>query len=236
MKDLLLEACAIRNTSLRQVCLKTGLNYKTINGKINKGVEFTARELFTISQALRFPMEHFLSDSLACSAVQDSSPDLIMETAEQIVESALFRAREKARQNGQHLDTDTLLNWLQVNGGRLDNFEPIKDHVDLYRPIRPEDRTLQPERLGRFSLASVTFDIHSVDDFVDKVGRFDHKIISSTMKAHVEARSVPYRVEDITIDVSIAGRNIHKRYRRVLAPVIDENGKELTLLFARTLA
>lgn len=225
--------CASRGISLKHACDQAGVVYKTLHAQIAHDRPIPFETIAALADYFHVPMETFSSKRSMLSLHAEEHQDELHRRAADVYTIAMQVAKDRMLAQGYPFGTDDVLNWLNRNNGRLDDFEVLKEQVDLFHPIRPEDRIMRPSRLGVQSLATEFFALKGTQDYIEKVSTFDRQIIDNVMQTHIQASSVPYIVSDQELHVRIGNREVRERYRRIIARVHDRNGSEYTLVHAK---
>ena len=151
-------------------------------------------------------------------------------------ETAIREQSVEMMRSGYSIGTDDVLDWLRVNDGVLQNFDGIRQYVDLFHKVDYEDNALVPYQIGRDSLAARRLNVENEDHFSQVVNGFDKGLIEQVMADHVTASSRNYLLSDCQVKVTVAGNDLAVAYRRLIAPVRDLQGNEFSLVFARRTA
>lgn len=233
LADKISKLCASRGVSLKRACEHSGVSYNTLSSQIANQRSIPFETISALADFFHVPLDVFAEKRSMLSLHVDSQADEVHRRTADVYSVAMQVAKDRMLADGYPFGTDEVLNWLSRNDGRLDDFDVLKEHVDLFHPIRAEDKMMMPARLGVQSLATEFFSLKGIDDYLDKVGQFDRSIIDSVIEAHIQASHVPYTVSDQDIHVRVGEREIRERYRRIIAKVHDQNGTEFTLVHAR---
>ncbi len=227
----ILEICNDRDVTLKAVCEAAGIRYGTLHTQISKGREVPFSTVEAIATELGLPLEAFSSkrSAIAIEAIKAAKSNFGNR-----LNSDLRRQDIEALRDGDPISTDMVLNWLMREKSILRNFGALRDKVDLFYPVQDGDAVPQPAHLGSDSLATIFFELEGIDDYRDKIAKFDAPILRDILETHVEVhRTSQYRVDDVEISVQIGANQVAGKYRRVLAPVVDPEGERFTLVFAR---
>jgi hypothetical protein len=126
------------------------------------------------------------------------------------------------------------LDWLRAQNGKLTNFDALREHVDLFHPVRAGEQMFRPYRIGRLSLATQSFRAEDEAHFLKIIEQsVDAEIMQRVLAAHKEVAVMPYKVSDETINITVNGAQLSGAYRRILAPVTDLDGNRFTLVHSR---
>lgn len=211
----ILQLCTSHEVTLAAVCKACELKYSTLHAQIHNERPIPFETVAALSMYFRLPMERFLRGEGACGAAGEAS----------------LANRSDAP------STDDVLDWLRAQDGRLTSYEVLRDRVDLFHPARRGDRTFRPYRIGPKSLAKRCFKAQNEDHFLRIVAGFDRALVDRLMAPHLAlAEDGRYRVTDESYDVIVNGSRLRANYRRVLAPVTDDAGNRLTLVYSQPLA
>lgn len=224
-----------RSTSLSALCERAGVNYKTLHGQITNSRRIPFETLDSLAAALGTSVAVFSRNKAKLQIVpaQDATTLAAQRAADAYSRTLREAQMSNLGQSGGDFDTDDILDWLRSEGNRLQNFDAIRDQVDLFEELGPHDRMLKPIRCGRTSLATRYFRVSDEAHFVDRFSQFDQKLIEAVLQAHRNATGKTYQVSDVSIDVEIDGTRIDQTYRRIIAPVTDPLGARYSLVFSR---
>ncbi|MEP4195961.1 MAG: hypothetical protein ABJL99_10040 [Aliishimia sp.] len=229
----IIQRCSELGIKLKPACDLAGVEYPTLHQQIRKNRPIPFATIDKLAPVLQSPLELF-SERRSSIMVTPFSSDPRVTKASKAANKHLKDAELKAIESGTEITTDAILDWLDREGGRLNNFEEFRDSVDLFFPAQEFDIIVRPAHLGKYSLATRFFDLKGPEDYQEKVSLFDPGTLSEMVATHVAVQqSSNYRVDDVNIVVTVNGKEISGRYRRVMAPVIDENDEPFTLVGAR---
>lgn len=221
---------------LKRACTATGLKYTTLHAQITHEREIPFSTIERLCAIAGVSLEVFRSDRAAIGITPVNTSDELHKRAAAAYSQALRDVQEEMRRFGTDIMCDDVLNWLHRNGGRLTDFDTLRERVDLYEPAAPGDRIMRPKRIGRTSVAARYFHTSDAAEFVQKACQLDRSILDNSMAAHVRVQETQrYQIEDVSIAGIVDGQEIHEKYRRVMAPVETMDGKKLTLVFAKIL-
>ena len=230
------EALRSKGESLSKACRAAGVNYKTLHSQLSHGREIPFPTIDRISKYSDLPLE-FFSEFRPKVAIQ--SPEGSSELQRRVahaMEMAIHEQSIAMMREGYSIGTDDVLDWLRANNGVLQNFDGIRQYVDLFHRVSPEDNNIRPHRIGPNSLATRSFRAEDEDHFEKIMHGFEKGLVEHVVADHVEAASRDYLLSDRKIKVSISGREVSVAYRRLIAPVRDLKGNEYNLVFARRTA
>ncbi|WP_049642292.1 hypothetical protein [Candidatus Rhodobacter oscarellae] len=219
--------------SLSRACREAGVNYKTLHAQLTHGREIPFPTIDKISRYSGLPLEYF-SDFRPNVAIR--SPEGSSELQQRVAKALEIAVREQSMdmmRAGYSIGTDDVLDWLRANGGVIQDFDGIRQHVDLYHQVIGADYGLRPHQIGTYSLATRSFGAQDEDHYQQIVNGFDKGLIESVVADHMEAASRDYLLSDRAIKVLIAGEHVAVAYRRLIAPVRDVYGNKFNLVFAR---
>ncbi|UWQ30223.1 hypothetical protein [Leisingera sp. M523] len=220
--------------SLRAGCEAAGVNYKTFNAQLNRGSRLTLDVIYPLCRCLGVTVEQLLSDD--ASVIGLSAQDAADEQRALAYNQKLRKLHAELIRHGTPPDCDDILNWLRSSGGRFTPHDQISGYVDVFQSVDPSDNLMKPHLIGRASLASLWIGIESASEYNRKVGQFSRDIIDASLMAHLRVQEANrYNVEDVTVYGEIDGKVIEESYRRVIAPVKDETGRNFNLVFAQLL-
>lgn len=218
---------------MKRACDRAGVSYKKLHAQIAHEQPIPFETVAALADYFQVPLETFAGKRSMLGLHAENHQDELLRRAADVYTVAMQVAKDRMLAQGYPFGTDEVLNWLSRNNGRLDDFENLKEQVDLFHPIKPEDMIMKPARLGIQSLATEFFALKGNQDYLEKVARFDRKIIDNVMETHIQAAKTPYIVSDQEIHVRVGEREVRERYRRVIARVHDQNGSEYTLVHAK---
>ncbi len=228
-----LDLCERRGMSLRKACDGAGQRYGTVHNQIKNNRRMPFATVRDFARFFDVPLEYFTDDRAEISLSSDKANSTLHRRVARVYTDIFREERDRLLAEGFAIGTDEVLDWLNRHNGRLEDFDTLRESVDLFYPVEAGDRMFHPVRVGARSLATRSFHIKSEQDFLDKVGRFDHQIIEAVISAHIRASDVTYDVSDCEIDVTLGGERVQKRYRRILAPVRDNKGNRFTLCHSK---
>jgi transcriptional regulator with XRE-family HTH domain len=231
--DRIKELCVRNRMTLSEVCAKAGVTYKTLHAQISNDRAIPFDTIDRVARALNVPMDYFSAHRPTISIQTSQKNSVLHERAAAAYTAALRGEQIEMMRQGFGIGTDEVLNWLSVHGGVLTNFDALREKVDLFERVHADDDMLQPNHIGRESLATRFFRLENEDHYRRTVGGFDKQIIEEVMFAHIEASKHKYVITDLDIDVCVGRDRVAGSYRRIIAPVKDLHGKEYTLVHAR---
>ncbi|MBL4766737.1 MAG: helix-turn-helix transcriptional regulator [Rhodobacteraceae bacterium] len=231
--DRIKDACRRNQITLAAACKKAGIAYKTLHAQISNNRPIPFETIDRLARYFDMPIE-FFSAFRPTLAVQSRGDDSILHQRAAAAYTAALRSEQiEMMREGYNIGTDDVLNWLATQDGVLNNFDALRDRVDLFHPVGSDDNMMRPHRIGRESLATRFFKLESEEHYVKMVGGFDRKIIDKVMLAHLSANKLRYSITDQDIDVCVGGDRLFLSYRRIIAPVTDVNGREYMLVHAK---
>lgn len=225
--------CEDRCTTLAAACRCAGVNYGTLHAQISNSREIPFGTLDKFGQFFDVPLEFFSGYRAEVAISSDEGQSILHRRAAHAYEQAVRDEHLNMMREGYAIGTDDVLNWLNSQGGRLTNFDTLRESVDLFEPVGAHDHMLRPHRVGRDSLATISFRVTNEDHFVKIVSGFDRGLIDRLLVAHREVAELPYNVSDEMVDVLIAGEQVRVSYRRIIAPVKDVQGNRYTLVHSK---
>lgn len=221
---------------LKKACTAAGLKYTTLHAQITHEREIPFSTIERLCSTAGVSLEVFRKDRAAIGIAPVNTSDELQRRAAAAYSQALRDVQEEMRRFGTDIMCDDVLNWLYRNNGRLTDFDTLRERVDLFEVARPDDRIMTANRIGRGSLAARYFNISDTSDYLTKVGQLDRSIVDTSLASHLRVQQTQrYQIEDVSISAQIDGREIHEKYRRIMAPVETLDGKKLTLVFAKIL-
>jgi hypothetical protein len=221
---------------LKKACSAAGLKYTTLHAQISHEREIPFSTIERLCSTAGVSLDMFRGDRAAIGVAPVNTSDVLHRRAAAAYTQALRDVRDDMRRFGTDILVDDVLNWLHRHGGRLTDFDTLRERVDLFEAARPNDRIMQASRIGRGSLAARYFNISDTSEYLAKVGQLDRSIVDTALASHLKVQETQrYQIEDVSITGQIDGREIHEKYRRIMAPVETLDGKKLTLVFAKIL-
>ncbi len=239
MKDLgqrTAEFCKRHFGGLKPACAAAGLKYSTLHSQITNGREIPFSTIERLCHAAGVSLEAFRSNRAEIGLIAPAPSAALHRRAAAAYSQALRDVQDEMLHMGGDIRVDDVLNWLHRNDGRLEDFDALRERVDLFYPVTREDRIMRPHRVGQRSLAARFFNIGDTSEYLQIVSGFSHDVIDSSLAAHWHVRRTQrYSVEDVEISVDVNGQNVQGAYRRIMAPVETRSGEKLTLVFASLL-
>lgn len=221
---------------LKKACTAAGLKYTTLHAQITHEREIPFSTVERLCAAAGVSLDMFRSEPAAIGLAAVDTSDELHRRAAQAYSQALRDVQADMRRYGTDIMVDDVLNWLHRHNGRLTDFDAIRERVDLFHRVSPDDRIMTPEQIGKGSLVARCFEIGDTSEYISKIGQLDASVIESSVAAHLKVgRTRRYQVEDIQLDGTIDKHNFNVQYRRVMAPVTALDGAEYTLVFAQLL-
>ncbi|WP_372612495.1 hypothetical protein [Aquicoccus sp.] len=237
MKDLgqrTAEFCKRHFGGLKPACAAAGLKYSTLHSQITNGREIPFSTIERLCEAAGVSLEAFRSNRAEIGVLAPTPSAALHRRAAAAYSQALRDVQDEMLRMGGDITVDDVLNWLHRNDGRLDDFDVLRERVDLFYPVQGDDHLMRPARVGRQSLAAQYFNIEHTQDYVHRVGQLSRRIIDATLASHVEVqRRQQYQIADIDFSAIVDGIELKEKYRRVMAPVQTPDGQTLTLVFAK---
>lgn len=223
------------NLSHRQAALKCGIPYGTFNNALKNEREIGWSTLDALARGLGVSFQYFASDNSGLELLADSQVSAAERAAVDILNARMQASARNRQYKGCDVSLQDFLDWWFANSGRLEHFDKLQPHLDLFEPPDPEDNRIQPIRSGAHSLASICFEVSDSNQLRDTLNGFSENLNADLVLAHSEAIS---RGEPIithpSIDVKLLnGRRFTRQYRRVLAPVYLPGGKLQVVNFSQ---
>lgn len=223
------------NLSNRQAALKCGIPYGTFNSALKHEREIGWSMLDALARGLGVSFSYFASDTSAVELLPGEAATLSDSAAFEILNARMKEAARKRQYSGCDVSLQDFLDWWFANSGRLECFDRLQPHVDMFEPPSAENNRIQPIRSGPHSLASVCFEVSSSGQLRDTLNGFSDRLNADLVMAHSEAisRGEPV-ITHPSIDVKLLnGRRFTRQYRRVLAPVYLPGGKLQVVNFSQ---
>lgn len=231
-EDRFKRLCEMRGLSIPQVCEKAGINYKTLNAQISRNSRIPVDTIDEICHALDVPMEYFSRYAPSVSISPPLEADGLSQAAAGLLDAAMHAAHIETLRQHSKITTMDVLNWLRQTGARLEDFDALKESVDLFHVMGSEDNIPTPYRIGRKSLATQQFEIDDETHYLEKIGSMHPELLENIKKGRMEASYVPYMICDVEIKGLVGGKMVSINYCRLTAKVYLPNGEELTLVHA----
>jgi plasmid maintenance system antidote protein VapI len=231
--DRIKDACRRNQITLAAACENAGVVYKTVHAQIRNNRAIPFETVDRLARYFDLPIEFFSAFRSKLAVHTDSEKTDLHQRAAAAYTAALHSEQIEMMREGYNIGTDDVLNWLASQGGVLSNFDGLRERVDLFHRVGSEDNMMRPHRIGHESLATRFFKLEGEDHYVKTVGGFDRQFIDDIMLSHLGANKLRYSITDRDIDVSIGGNRLELSYRRIIAPVTDENGREYSLVHAK---
>lgn len=231
--DRIRDACKRQGVPLSTACERAGVTYKTLHAQIRNNRAIPFETIDRLSQYFNLPMDYFSTYQPTVAVRSSDETSALHHHAAAAYTAALRTAQIDLMRSGLDIGTDDVLNWLAAQNGVLENFDALRERVDLFQMVEPEDSMLKPYRIGRDSLATRFFKLEDEDHYVKTVGSFDQSTINNVLLAHMQASDLRYSISDIDLDVSVGPDRLVGSYRRIMAPVKDRNGQKFMLVHAK---
>ncbi len=232
---------------LDQKILEAGLSYRELSVRIGRGETY-------ISSMVRNRNDPGLSTVIEiCNVLGIELAELvdcapapmrrhvsvdgqdINDFAEMLIAAAAKRARDVVSDRGINPTIDEVIEWWYLRGGLLEDFDTLRDKVDLFAPP-PSDASMPvPVRIGSDSLVSRKFSLHNEDHLRNLLPRLETVQTARIASAHLEALSghPVLSIEQIQLFLPERNENVHARYKRLLLPVRDPRGDALVLNYSQ---
>lgn len=227
------EACKRKGVAMAVACDQAGVNYKTLHAQISNDRAIPFETVDRLAQYFDVPMNYFSAFRPTVAVRSEEQNSILQQRAAAAYTAALRSEQIEMMREGYEIGTDEVLNWLGSQGGILENFDALRERVDLFHPTTPTDRMMKPHRIGQNSLARRFFRLEDEDHYVKTVGGFERETIDEILLAHLQAKQLKYSITDIDIDVQIGSDRIVESYRRIIAPVKDRSGRVYNLVHAK---
>lgn len=220
---------AHRNITMKDAAGLCGINYTTFRSMIINQRAIPHTTLEALARAFSVPFDYF-SDAWPILRVEtDGDADQVCNLVARKANFAIKSAALDAAKQRQRLTLKSFLNWWVAHSGRLENFDQISDHVDLFEVPDSTCNTIQPTQVGRLSLASYYFELEETEHLRETLNGFTPETNEALIKAHIEAcnRGEPI-ITHPTLDETLRnGQRFSRQYRRVMAPLFLPGGKTL---------
>ena len=224
-----------KNLSLRQASLKCDIKYSTLHSMLNDEREVSYSILDAICSGLNISMAYFSSSVASLDIDGFASHDAVYEKATDILDRALKRTSRNELYRGHKIGLEDFLNWWFANSGRLESFEGLAQHVDIFKPPNKDSQRIRPTTIGKLSLASKYFFLEEVDHLHQTLDGFSKQANDALVKAHLDAlnRGEPVITHPSLDEKLRDGRRFTRQYRRVLAPVYLPKGEPMIINYSQ---
>ena len=221
---------------LKAACKAADLKYTTLHAQISHNREIPFSTVERLCSTAGVSLEAMRGEKAAIGVAAERTSDLLQRRAAAAYTQALRDVQDEMRRHGTDIICDDVLNWLHRNGGRLTDFDSLRERVDLFHVPACDDGIMRAHRIGKGSLAAQYFDIRDTSHYHQKISQLDRQTIDMTMRAHFRVQETQrYQIEDVSISAVVDGQEIREKYRRIMAPVEALSGQKLTLVFAKVL-
>lgn len=153
-----------------------------------------------------------------------------------VLQEAILKAEaaHSFQLKSQQINCDTFLTWWEQHRGRLENFDEIAPHVDLFEPPEADANMIKPLSSGPISLASVCFKVENSHQLTTTLEGFSSPLNRDLVNAHLEAlkRRLPVLKYQSISEHLPDGSLFVGEYRRILAPV-TKGGKTFIANFSQ---
>ena len=150
------------------------------------------------------------------------SRDLVRRTAEDVVSGA--EARQVINWDDSAPSLGDVKNWAFSSGGRLDEWDWLKDYVELFDAPDPASMVPRPYHLGSLSIASQLMALEQPSDLLAVFQKFKSLIVANAVaEDHKRALGEGFTLdEDLEMTIQFqTGRIVSVRYDRLLLKVYD---------------
>lgn len=234
IRSVLDRLCLRDSVTLKTACDAADVSYSTLKGQLYHDRPIPFETLDQLTKVFDCPIMIFSARRQEIDLTSDRHA-IASKKAEMAYRQAIYEAQRIAMGDGYGLDTDDILDWLRRNNNRLENFDRIRENVELFRPIDPSNPRLELVHNGANSLSTRYFRAENTEHFSKIIHGFGPELVQAVIESHMRASKELYTVNDRDIDQVINGIRIRDSYRRILAPVMDDLGNRYTLVFSRLL-
>jgi len=183
---------------LDQKIIEAGLSYRELSLRIGKGETYIATlvrnrndpglsTVVDICNALKIGLADLLPESSPANGLTIGAAWQVEDIAEEVLFAVAKRARLRDVQGGSKPTLDEIFEWWHRQGGRLENFDELREHIDLFTPPPEDARMPVPARLGHDSLVARTFGVEDEDNLRHLLNHLDTKLNKRIAQAHSEA-------------------------------------------------
>ena len=211
--------------SVRFAAETCGINYRTLHSALSDERDLSFSTLERLSAGLNIDFAYFSDSAPSVALEEQRDKDKSVDDALRQTRDSFDRTFREAAYAGRRVTLDRFLNWWVSNNGRLENFEGVSTHVDLFAPPGRGSKTIDPVQIAPDSLATKSFASRNVDDLKQTLSGFSGACNRKLVDAHVEAldRGEPVITHPVLDETLRDGRPFVRQYRRVLAPVYVES-------------
>ena len=233
---LVSDFCEQYFNGLKPACDAAGLKYTTLHAQISHGREIPFTTIERLTSVAGVSLEYFRRDRAEIGVAALNISDALHKRAAAAYSQALRDVQAEMRKSGSDIICDDVLNWLHRNGGRLTDFDRLRERVDLFHKYNTGDAIMRPSHIGATSLVARCFDIRDVGEYKPKIEQLGRAVIDNSIASHVRVQKTQqYQVEDIRLQGNVDNSKYDIEYRRIMAPVTTMDGSEFTLVFAQPL-
>lgn len=228
--------CERHFNGLKPACDAVGLKYTTLHAQIAHEREIPFTTIERLTSAAGVSLEVFRRDRAEIGVAAIDVSDTLHKRAAALYSQALRDVQKEMRRHGTDIMCDDVLNWLHRNGGRLTDFDMLRERVDLFHKFDMSESMMRPHHIGATSLAARCFDIRDLGEYAPKIGQLGQSVIDNSIASHLHVQKTQqYQVEDIRLQGHVDSSKYDIEYRRIMAPVTTLDGSEYTLVFAQPL-
>lgn len=224
--------CQSLGLSLYKICAESGVSYKTLDGQLKHGRSIPLETIDAICGRFGVPIGFFSKHSPSLGIAPESDADKLSKAAANLIDEAMQAAHMQALRRRSEIGTLDVLDWLDRTNSQLEDFDALRDSVDLFHVMGAEDNVPKPFRIGRNSLSTQQFSIEDEAHYSKKIGEFHPALLENIKKGRIEASYRPYMLATVEIRAMVGGKWITEKYRRLTAKVFLPNNQELTLVHA----
>ena len=220
LHDLIRCEIEVASTTLRAVAIACGISYPKLNAALNNYSALDYRDVSAIEHRLGLGYG-FFAQQMSPTTENPADSDAVL-----LLNQALRLARQQKVRRANRVTMKQFLDWWYSHSGRMEEFETIRDRVDVFSTPKNGSQLIQPLRAGRQSLASLHFELQNTQHLTRTLEGFSPNLNRDLVGAHMMAlnKGEPVLSHPSLNEVLPSGRTFKRTYRRILAPVRDDKG------------
>lgn len=232
LHDLIRCEIEIASTTLRAVAIACGISYPKLNAALNNYSALDYRDVSAIEHRLGLGYG-FFAQQLSPTTENPADSDAVL-----LLNQALRLARQQKVRRANRVTMKQFLDWWYAHSGRMEEFDTIRERVDLYASPNPGSQLVQPLRTGRQSLASLHFELQNTQHLARTLQGFTPSLNRDLVEAHMTAlkRGEPVLSHPSLNELLPSGQSFKRTYRRILAPVRDDKGNTFIVNYSEDIS
>lgn len=236
--DKIVFAMRDKNLNPRQTAMKCGLKYSTFHAALKNKSEFGISTINALCEGLGISISYFSDDAPMLDLVHFETTSALDKEANDILRDRLKTHTRHIAYNGTKITLESFLDWWVSNSGRLEAFDQLAENVDIFEPPTGDSAMIKPVRIGSQSLATKCFYLEETDHLKQTLSGFTQSANEGLVQAHLEAfkRGEPIITHPFLDEKLRDGSRFVRRYRRVLAPTYNSDGKTLIVNFSQDIS